>query len=86
MRVEHLAELHRRRALIPLLRIVQRPSKASPPVPVAAGAVNGYGQYRSPIALVTAAASGGLLVNPGAVPYRPWDGGLPLPTRHGSHR
>jgi hypothetical protein len=86
LRVEHLAELHRRRALVPLLRIVQRPSKASPIVPVAASAVNGYGQYRSPIALVTAAASGGLLVNPGAVPYRPWDGGLPLPTHHGFHR
>jgi hypothetical protein len=43
-------------------------AKTSPAVPVAASAVNGYGQYRSPIALVTAAASGGLLVNPGAVP------------------
>lgn len=86
LRVEHLAELHRRRALVPLLRIVQRPSKASPPVPVAATAMNGYGQYRSPIALVTAAASGGLLVNPGAVPYRPWDGGPPLPTHHGIRR
>ena len=86
LRLEHLAELHRRRALVPLLRIVQRPSKASSPVPVAATAMNGYGQYRSPIALVTAAASGGLLVNPEAVPYRPWDGGLPLPTHHGIHR
>ena len=86
LRLEHLAELHRRRALVPLLRIVQRPSKASSPVPVAATAMNGYGQYRSPIALVTAAASGGLLVNPGVVPYRPWDGGLPLATHHGIHR
>jgi hypothetical protein len=86
LRVEHLAELHRRRALVPLLRIVQRPSKVSLPVPVAATAVNGYGQYRSPIALVTAAASGGMLVNPRTVPYRPWDGGLPLPTHHGIHR
>jgi hypothetical protein len=86
LRVEHLAELHRRRALVPLLRIVQRPAKTSPPVPVAASAIHGYGQYRSPIALVTAAAARGLLVNPGLVPYRPWDGGLPLPTHHGSHR
>ena len=86
LRVEHLAELHRRRALVPLLRIVQRPSKASPPVPVAASAMHGYGQYRSPVALVTAAAAGGLLVNPGLVPYRPWDGGLPLPTHHRIHR
>ena len=86
LRVEHLAELHRRRALVPLLRIVQRPSKASPPVPVAASAMYGYGQYRSPIALVTAAATGGLLVNPRLVPYRPWDGGLPLPTHQRIHR
>jgi len=86
LRVEHLAELHRRRALVPLLRIVQRPSRASPPVPVAASAMYGYGQYRSPIALVTAAATGGLLVNPGLVPYRRWDGGLPLPTHHRIHR
>ena len=64
-RLQHLAELHRRRILVPLLRIVQRSSKASPPVPVAASAMHGYGQYRSPIALVTAAAAGGLLVNPG---------------------
>lgn len=67
LRLQHLAELHRRGALVPLLRIMQRPSKASPPVPVAVTAVNGYGQYRSPIALVTAAASGGLLVSPGAI-------------------
>lgn len=67
LRLQHLAELHRRGALVPLLRILQRPSKASPPVPVAVTAANGCGQYRSPIALVTAAASGGLLVNPGAI-------------------
>jgi hypothetical protein len=49
---EHLAELHRRRALVALLRVVQRPSKALPPMPVATSAMNGY-QFRSPIALVT---------------------------------
>jgi hypothetical protein len=86
LRLEHLAELHRRRALVPLLRIARRTSNASPPMPVAATAANGYGQYRSPIALVTAAASGGLLVDPGAVPYRPWDAGLLLPTGHGASR
>jgi hypothetical protein len=86
LRTEHLLELHRRRALVPLLRIVQRPPKSSVIVPVAASAADGYNQYRSPIALVTAAAAHGLLTDPGAAPYRPWDGGLPLRTPTGIHR
>lgn len=53
LRLQHPAELHRRGALAPLLRIMQRPSKG---VTSSAGRgdrrdVNGYGQYRSPIAL-----------------------------------
>lgn len=86
LRTEHLLELHRRRALVPFLRIVQRPPKSSAVVPVAASAVGGYDQYRSPIALVTTAAAHGLLIDPGAAPYRPWDGGLPLRTQTGIHR
>jgi hypothetical protein len=86
LRPEHLLELHRRRALVPLLRIVQRPPKSSALVSVAGGAVDGYNQYRSPIALVTAAASHGLLIDPGAAPYRSWEGGLPLRTHHGIRR
>ena len=54
-------------------------------VQVAASASRGYNQYRSPIALVTAAAAHGLLI-PGRPPYRPWDGGLPLRTQNGIHR
>jgi hypothetical protein len=86
LRPEHLLELHRRRALVPLLRIVQRRPQSSTVVPVAGSAVNGYGQFRSPIALVVAAASERLLVDPGNAPYRAWDGGLPLPTHGHVHR
>jgi hypothetical protein len=39
---EHLLELHRRRALVPLLRIVQRPPRAPTAVPVAASAVANF--------------------------------------------
>jgi hypothetical protein len=86
LRTEHLLELHRRRALVPLLRIAQQPPKSSVVVPVAASAVSGYSQYRSPIALVTTAASHGLLIDPGTAPYRSWEGGLPLRTQIGIHR
>ena len=65
LRLEHLLELHRRQALVPLLRIVQRPPKSSTAVPVATSAMDGYSQYRSPIALVTTAAAHGLLLDPG---------------------
>lgn len=86
LRPEYLLELHRRRALVPLLHIMQRPPKSPKVVPVAASAANGYGHYRSPIALVAAAAAEGLLVDPGTAPYRAWDGGLPLPTHGRVHR
>jgi hypothetical protein len=86
LRPEHLLELHRRRALVPLLRIVQRPPKSSTIVPVAASAIDGCRQYRTPMDLVTTAAAHGLLVDPGTAPYRPWDGGLPLRTHFGIHR
>jgi hypothetical protein len=82
IRSEYLLELHRQRALVPLLRILQRPPKSSTVVPVAASAAGGYGHFRSPIALalVVAAAAEGLLVDPATTPYRAWNGGLPLPT------
>ena len=86
LRPEHLLELHRRRALVPLLRIVQRPPKSATIVPVAASAIDGYHQHRTPMDLVTTAAAHGLLVNPGAAPYRPWDSGLPLQTQFGVQR
>jgi hypothetical protein len=86
LRTEHLVELHRRRALVPLFRIVQRPPRLAVEVPVAAGAAGGYGQYRSAIALVVAAAAHGMLIDPGTAPYRRWDGGLPLPAHGGVRR
>ncbi len=86
LRKEHLLELHRRRALVPLFRVVQRPPRLAIDVPVAAGAAGGYGQYRSAIALVVAAAAHGMLIDPGTAPYRRWDGGLPLPAHGGGHR
>ena len=80
LRPEHLLELHRRRALVPLLRIVQRPPKSSTIVPVAMSDTDGYHQDRTPAdpVLITAAAVRGLLVDPAATRYRPWDRGLPL--------
>lgn len=86
LRPEHLQELHRRRAVVPLLGIVQRSPKPSTVVPVAPTAADGYGNYRSPIALVVAAAAEGLSVDPGTTSYRAWDGGLPLPTGGRVHR
>lgn len=86
LRKEHLLELHRRRALVPLFRVMQRPPRLAIDVPVAAGAAGGYGQYRSAIALVVAAAAHGMLIDPGTAPYRRWDGGLPLPAHGGVHR
>lgn len=83
---EQLYELHRRRALVPLLRIVRRPTGASKLIPVAASAADGYQHYRSPIALVIAAAEQGYLTDPGVIPYRRWDAGLPLPTNGRIHR
>lgn len=85
LRPEQLLELHRRRALVPLLRIVQRPRQASQ-VAVASGAANGYGQYRSPIALVVEAAHLGQLADAARGPFRPWDSGLPLKLHGRIHR
>jgi hypothetical protein len=70
IRPEYLLELHRQRALVPLLRILQRPPKSSTVVPVAASAAGGYGHFRSPIALVVAPATEGRLVDPATAPYR----------------
>jgi hypothetical protein len=78
LRTEHLLELHRRRALVPFLRITQRPPKSPDVVAVPATAVDGYHQYRSPIALVIAAAQQGYLMDPVLGSFRRWDGGLPL--------
>ena len=86
IRVGQLLELHRRRALVPFLRVSLRPSRSSAVVQVAASAMDGYGQYGSSIALVVAGARHGLLADPGVIPYRRWDGGLPLPTAGGTHR
>ena len=83
---EHLLELHRRRALVPLLRIVQRPPRTPTAVPVAASAVGGYTEYRTPLDLVITAAQAGHLVDPGLQPFRRWDGGLPLPAHGRIHR
>jgi hypothetical protein len=61
----HLLELHRRRALVPRLRVLQRPARAAMTVPVAASAAGGYTEYRTPLDLVIAAAGAGHLVDPG---------------------
>lgn len=60
-------------------------------MPAAASAVNGHGQYRSPVALVTAAASGRLLVIDGLDENHQWtqrQACLPprLPSRAGPGR
>ena len=86
LRVEHLVELHRKQALVPLLRITQRPPKSSEIVAVPATAANAYRQFRSPIALVIAAGQHGYLMDPGPAPFRRWDGGLPLPVHGRVHR
>lgn len=83
--VGHLLELHHRRALVPLLRIVQRP-RSSRTVPVTASAKDGYTGYRTPLDLVIAAAIHGHLTDPRPSAFRRWDGGLPLPTHGGVHR
>jgi hypothetical protein len=49
-------------------------------------AAAGYRQFRSPIALVIAAAQQGYLMDPGPTPFRRWDGGLPLPVHGRIHR
>ena len=86
IRPEHLLELHRRRALVPLLRVAQRPPRSPVAIPVAASAADGYHQYRSPLALVIEAANYGCLTDPGIAPFRRWDGGLPLPVHGRIHR
>ena len=86
LRVEHLVELHPKQALVPLLRITQRPPKSSEIVAVPATAANAYRQFRSPIALVIAAGQHGYLMDPGPAPFRRWDGGLPLPVHGRVHR
>jgi hypothetical protein len=55
-------------------------------VEIPASSANGYNQFRSPIALVIAAARQGYLMDPGPAPFRRWDGGLPLPTWGRVHR
>jgi hypothetical protein len=84
--VGHLHELHCRRALVPLLRITQHLPKSCRIVEIPASAAHGYNQFRSPIALVIAAAQQGYLMDPGPAPFRRWDGGLPLPTWGRVHR
>jgi hypothetical protein len=86
LRREHLVELHRRRALTPFLRILQHRPRVPVAVPIAQEASDGYGQYRSPFALVIEAAQGGRLIDPGHAPFRSWGRGLPLPTASGVRR
>ena len=69
-----------------MFRVVQRPSKSSAIAQVAASATDSYFQYRIPMDLITNAAANGLLVDPGATPYRPWDTDLPLRGWFGVHR
>src|SRR5271154_1060485 len=83
LHLEHLLELHHRRALVPLLRVALRPSRSSTTVHVATSAAS---YTRSPMGFVTAAATQGLLIDPASSPYRPWSGGLPLKTQAGMHR
>lgn len=80
IRSEHLHELHRRRALVPLLRITQRPASSGFVAQVPESAAADYSQYRCPISLVTAAAQQEYLMDLGPALFRRWDGGLPLRT------
>jgi hypothetical protein len=78
--VEHLAELHRIRALVPLLRILQRPSSSSILIPIADTARTFYRQVGTPLAHTIEAAGLKLLIDPGTSPYRRWDGGIKVPS------
>jgi hypothetical protein len=55
-------------------------------VTIPQSAADGYRQFRSPIALVIAAAQQRYLMDPGLAPFRRWDGGLPLPVHGRIHR
>lgn len=79
IRVEHLIELHRKKALVPILGILRRRSRTRNAIPVWSGAANRYNQFRSSIALVVGAASGGLLVDPNVQRFGPWTDGFELP-------
>ncbi len=81
----HLLELHRRWALVPLLRILQRPP-SSPAVISTPSSTDGYTEYRTPLDLVLTAARHGHLTDPGPAPFRGWSGGLPLHTHGRIHR
>ena len=80
LRVEHLVELHRIKALVPMLRILHRPSKSAPPVAVAESARGYYREVGSPLAHAIEGAAEGHLIDPGLFPYRRWDSGITIPT------
>ena len=78
LRVEELHELHRVRALVPMFRLLQRPSDREPIVPVAEVAEGMYHQVGSPLAHVLEAAGLRQLADPGLRPYRSWESGLKI--------
>jgi len=85
LRTQQLLELDRRRALVPLLRIVRQGSDSSA-TPVAPTAARGYGQFGSPLSTVIEAAAQGCLVDPATTPFRPWEGGLLVKVHGIAHR
>jgi hypothetical protein len=76
LRVEHLRELHRVRALVPLLRILQRSSDTATAIPVSESAHGMYHQVGTPLAHSIEAAGLRQLVDPGSMSYRSWEGGI----------
>jgi len=76
LRVEHLMELHRVRALVPLLRILQRPSDSATVIAVSESAQGMYHQVGTPLAHSIEAAGLRQLVDPGSMPYRSWERGI----------
>ncbi|MGC1184263.1 MAG: hypothetical protein WBA31_03810 [Candidatus Dormiibacterota bacterium] len=86
LRTEQLMELHRRRALVPLFRIVRQGSNLDATTTVSPAAARGYGQFGTPLSAVIEAAAQGRLVDPATRPCRPWDRGLPVKVHGRLHR
>ena len=79
LRVEHLTELHRVRALVPLLRILQRPSDSAALIPVSESTRDMYHQVGTPLAHSIEAAGLRQLIDPGPTLFRNWEKGIKIP-------
>jgi hypothetical protein len=84
LRTAQLLELHRRRALVPLYRIGRRRQPGSEAVPVAESVSDAYRGRGTPLDFVVQAANMGQLIDPAAIRFRDWSGGLRLPAPWGT--